>query len=107
MDTERKRDPGLAAVFSFVFNGLGQLYNGEIAKGLVIIFLSAVSMLILIIGSILIGFWLTGKVLFAKELILGLVLFFTGLVLICILGIYSILDAHKTALLPAGRQVKK
>jgi hypothetical protein len=98
MDSERKRDPGLAAVLSFVFNGLGQLYNGEIIKGLVIIFISAVSMLIFIIGSILIGLWLTGKVVFAKELTWGLVLFFAGLVLICILGIYSILDAHKTAL---------
>ncbi|MFH1641121.1 MAG: hypothetical protein ABIA66_04055 [Candidatus Omnitrophota bacterium] len=98
MDSERKRDPGLATVLSFIFNGLGQLYNGEIAKGLVIIFLSAVSMLIFILGSILTGFWLLGKVLFAKELILGLVLFFMGLIFICILGIYSILDAHKTAL---------
>lgn len=98
MEFNKNRDPGIAAVLSFVFNGLGQLYNGQIAKGLVIIFLSAVSMLIFIFGSILIGFWLLGKVLFAKELILGLVLFFIGLVFICILGIYSILDAHKTAL---------
>ncbi|MCX5702083.1 MAG: hypothetical protein NTW64_03780 [Candidatus Omnitrophica bacterium] len=107
MDLERKRDPGLAAVLSFVFNGLGQLYNGEIIKGLVIIFISAVSMLIFIIGSILLGLWLLGKVVFAQELILGLALFFIGLIFICILGIYSILDAYKTALLPAGRQVRK
>lgn len=98
MDLERKRDPGLAAVLSFVFNGLGQLYNGQIIKGLVIIFISAVSMLIFIIGSILLGLWLLGKVVFAQELILGLSLFFSGLIFICILGIYSILDAYKTAL---------
>lgn len=98
MDSETKRDPGLATVLSFIFNGLGQLYNGEILKGLVIIFLSAVSLLIFILGSVLIGFWLSGRVIFDQELLLGLILFFTGLVFICILGIYSILDAHKTAL---------
>lgn len=91
-------NPGLAAVFSFIFSGLGQLYNGQIAKGLVIISLCALSMLILIVGSVLIGFWILGKILFGKELILGLVLFFAGLIFVCIIGIYSIFDAHRIAL---------
>lgn len=92
-----KRNPGLAAVLSFVFNGLGQLYNGQIRKGLVIIFISSLSMLILIVGSILIGFWLVGKIVFLKWLFAGIALFLIGLIFICILGIYSIVDAFKVA----------
>jgi len=94
---QKVNNAGLAAVFSFVFNGLGQLYNGQILKGLVIIFLSAISMLVLIMGSIFLGYWLLGKIMFGKGLILGLALFLIGLVSICVLGIYSILDAYRTA----------
>jgi TM2 domain-containing membrane protein YozV len=97
MEQDKKNHPGTAAVLSFIFNGLGQLYNGQIFKGLVIIFFSAVSMLVFIIGSVFIGLWLLGKILSIKLLICGLVLFCTGLVSICILGIYSILDAYRVA----------
>ena len=94
---QKVNNAGLAAVFSFVFNGLGQLYNGQILKGLVIIFLSAISMLVLIMGSIFLGYWLLGKIMFGKGLILGLALFLIGLVSMCVLGIYSIMDAYRTA----------
>mgnify|MGYP001612143599 FL=1 len=97
LEQNSKSHPGLAAVLSFIFNGLGQLYNGEILKGLMIIFISSISMLVLVIGSILIGFWLLGKIISIKVLICGLVLFFIGLISICVLGIYSILDAYRTA----------
>jgi len=96
-ETSGKSHPGTAAVLSFVFNGLGQLYNGQIFKGLTIIFISSISLLVLIIGSILIGFWLTGKIIAGKALYWGIALFLTGLISICILGIYSILDAYGTA----------
>ena len=94
---DSKTRPGTAAVLSFVFNGLGQLYNGQIFKGLLIISFSALSMLILIIGSILIAFWLLGRVVLIQFLIWGAVLFLVGLVCICVLGIYSILDAYRVA----------
>jgi TM2 domain-containing membrane protein YozV len=94
---EKVNNAGLAAVLSFIFNGLGQLYNGQLAKGLLIIFLSAVGMLVFILGSIFIAFWLMGKIIFAKVLILGLILFCVGLISMCILGIYSILDAYRIA----------
>jgi TM2 domain-containing membrane protein YozV len=97
MEQDKKNHPGAAAVLSFIFNGLGQLYNGQIFKGLLIIFLSSLSMLVFIIGSVLIGLWLLGKILSIKLLICGLVLFCMGLVSICILGIYSILDAYRVA----------
>jgi len=91
------KNQGLAAVFSFIFSGLGQLYNGQLVKGLLIISLSVLSMLILIAGSILIGCWILGKIMFDKELILGLALFFAGLISVCIIGIYSIFDAYRNA----------
>ena len=94
---QKVNNAGLAAVFSFVFNGLGQLYNGQISKGLAIIFFSAVNLLIFILGSVLIGFWLMRKLLFPGQVFLGLFLFFIGLAFICMLGIYSILDAYRFA----------
>ena len=97
MDDNKITHPGVAAVLSFIFNGLGQLYNGQISKGLVIIFLSAVSMLVLILGATLIGLWLLGKALSSGQAIFGVVLFCISLVSICILGIYSIFDAYRVA----------
>ena len=96
--SEERRSPGLAVVLSFVFNGLGQLYNGQIIKGMVIIFISTLSMLIFIAGSILIAFWILNKVVFEKQLVWGLVLFCIGLVFICVSGAYSIFDAYRVAL---------
>jgi TM2 domain-containing membrane protein YozV len=92
-----KSHPGLAAVFSFIFNGLGQLYNGQIFKGLIIIFFSAISVLVLIISSVFIGLWLLGKVTSGAILIWGIALFLISLVSICIIGIYSIFDAYRAA----------
>lgn len=92
-----KSHPGLAAVLSFLFNGLGQVYNGQISKGLVIIFISAVSMLVFLLGSVVIGSWLLGKIASLKLLLLGFALFGAGLIFICVLGIYSIIDAYKVA----------
>jgi TM2 domain-containing membrane protein YozV len=92
-----KSSAGIAAVLSSIFSGLGQLYNGQIFKGLVIIFLSFVSIMVLIIGSIIIAFWFMGKIPSGPILILGLLLFFSGIIAICTIGIYSIVDAFKVA----------
>ncbi|MGD9014881.1 MAG: hypothetical protein PVI33_02505 [Candidatus Omnitrophota bacterium] len=89
--------PGTAAVLSFVFNGLGQIYNGQIRKGLIIIFLSTLSLFIFMIGAILIGFWLLGKAVSFAWIVSGFLIFCLGLVLICILGIWSIFDAYNVA----------
>ncbi|MDD5156383.1 MAG: hypothetical protein PHF11_07900 [Candidatus Omnitrophica bacterium] len=98
MDEDRINRPGLAAVLSFVFNGLGQIYNGQIIKGLVIIFFSTLSMLVLLTGAIFIGFWMLDKIVFVNQLSIGIALFTAGLVFICVTGIYSIFDAYKVAL---------
>lgn len=94
MDEEKFSRPGMAAVLSFIFNGLGQLYNGEIAKGLLIIFFSSLSLLVLIAGAILAGFWISGRVVFEHQLAWGVAIFTAGLALICGIGIYSIVDAY-------------
>lgn len=51
---ERKSE-GLAAVLSFLFVGLGQIYNGQIGKGILFIVVGVVAVLSMLI---LIGFLL-------------------------------------------------
>lgn len=85
---------GTAAVLSFVFSGLGQLYNGQLFKGLIIIFFAALSIFLTVLGAVLIYIWLTQQLLL--ELVwMGPVLFAVGLITICVIGIYSIVDAYK------------
>ena len=65
------KNSGVAAVLSFFFMGLGQIYNGNIGKGIIFIILYAISILLCFV---LIGFLTTP-----------------------ILWIYGIYDAYKTA----------
>lgn len=48
------KNPGLAAVLSFFFMGLGQIYNGQIAKGVAFIVIYSISWMfvVLLIGLI-------------------------------------------------------
>ncbi len=54
------KNPGLAAVFSFFYMGLGQIYNGQIAKGIAFIVMYTISWVLMFI---LIGF-ITTPILF-------------------------------------------
>lgn len=47
------KSPGIAAVLSFLIQGLGQIYNGQILKGLVLVVLQAINVALM---NILIGF---------------------------------------------------
>ncbi len=47
------KSAGLAAVLSFLISGLGQIYNGQIGKGLVILVVQAINVALM---SILIGY---------------------------------------------------
>ncbi len=47
------KNPGLAAVLCFFYTGLGQIYNGEIAKGIILFIIRAISDLAMLV---LIGF---------------------------------------------------
>ncbi|HEY9206096.1 MAG TPA: zinc-ribbon domain-containing protein [Candidatus Methanoperedens sp.] len=54
------KNPGLAAIASFFIPGLGQVYNGEILKGLIFMFISGIFFLLMfvLIGFILLPlFW--------------------------------------------------
>ena len=43
------KNPGLAAVLSFFWMGLGQIYNGELAKGIFFIIIYSISAVLMII----------------------------------------------------------
>ena len=47
------KNPGLAAILSFFYMGLGQIYNGQIGKGVAFIVMYTISAFLIII---LIGF---------------------------------------------------
>ncbi|MGI9862525.1 DUF5683 domain-containing protein [Moorella naiadis] len=65
------KNPGVAAVLSFFIPGLGQIYNGELKKGFLLLAAAAVSVLL---TAVAIGF-LTD----------------------IIIWVYAIYDAYKTA----------
>lgn len=65
------KNPGLAAILSFLIIGLGQVYNGQILKG-ILLFIGA------IISAML---WFIG----------------IGIILSIALWLYAIYDAYKTA----------
>jgi TM2 domain-containing membrane protein YozV len=59
------KNPGVATVLSFFFMGLGQIYNGQIAKGIIFIVLYAISIFLM---TLIIGFittpilWIWGMI---------------------------------------------
>ncbi len=67
----QRKNEGLAAVLSFLFTGLGQIYNGQIGKGLAFI---------------------VPGIVFAVT-----ILFLVGLILYPVFWIYNIYDAYNTA----------
>ena len=65
------KNPGLAAILSFFYMGLGQIYNGQIGKGILFIVVYTIS-------------WL-------------LIFILIGLITTPILFIYGMYDAYKSA----------
>ena len=59
------KNPAVATVLSFLITGLGQIYNGEIGKGIIFIILWAISIMLMFV---IIGFittpiiWIYGMV---------------------------------------------
>jgi Na+-transporting NADH:ubiquinone oxidoreductase subunit NqrB len=91
---EDRHRAGIAAVLSFLFNGLGQIYNGNIKKGLAIIFLSAISMLMILIGTVLLIYWIKMNFFSTGLLSFGLGLFLLGTIFACVIGVRCIYDAY-------------
>lgn len=102
-EEKQKLNPGLSAVMSFLFNGLGQIYNGQIKKGVAIMSGSAVGMVLVLMGAVFIGHWLFQlpicSLCFAagSKLLWGLILFAVGIITTALLGFYSINDAYAFA----------
>ena len=94
---KQKINPGLAAVFSFIFSGLGQIYNGQILKGLFIMSFSALGIIFVVVGFVQIGFCLASQLFGKQELLIGGLLLISGFLLITVLGIYNVYDAYNTA----------
>ncbi len=59
------KNPGIATVLSFFFMGLGQIYNGQISKGILFIILYVISLALIFV---IVGFittpilWIWGMV---------------------------------------------
>ena len=68
---QERKNTGVAAILSVIFPGLGQIYNGQIGKGIVFIILG---------------------IIFA-----GLVIVFIGFILFPLFWIYNIYDAYTSA----------
>lgn len=66
-----QKNSGLAAVLSFFFTGLGQIYNGQIGKGILFIFVQLIN--------------------------IGLMFVFIGFFTYPIVWIWGMVDAYKTA----------
>ncbi len=47
------KNPGIAAVLSFFYTGLGQIYNGQVIKGIAFMVIQAINLMLM---WILIGF---------------------------------------------------
>jgi TM2 domain-containing membrane protein YozV len=61
--TSEPKNPGVAAVLSFLWVGLGQIYNGQLGKGLLFIVLQIINcfLLLVLIGFITVpAFWIYG-----------------------------------------------
>jgi len=57
------KNPGLAAVASFFFAGLGQIYNGEIGKGVLLMVVQVINIFLCFVGIGLITYpvtWIYG-----------------------------------------------
>ena len=89
--------PGVAAVLSFVLSGLGQIYNGEIKKGLWLISLSVTGTVIVVLGVIILAGSFFYHILSPAWLFAGGAGIFFGGIVVCTVGLYSIFDAYKIA----------
>jgi TM2 domain-containing membrane protein YozV len=71
------KSPGIALLLSFFICGAGQMYNGQVGKGI----------------AMLIAYWFTAVMMFSLLIVGGFVL---GLILF-VLWLWSIIDAYSTA----------
>ncbi|MBN1871855.1 MAG: hypothetical protein JW800_04705 [Candidatus Omnitrophica bacterium] len=92
-----KVNPGLSAVLSFLFSGLGQIYNGEISKGLYIMSGSACGMVLVIIGTVQLILMLVKEDYRLTPILMYLLILTMGVLIIAVIGIYNLYDAYNSA----------
>jgi TM2 domain-containing membrane protein YozV len=98
MNTQRaEAHPGVAAVLSFVFSGLGQIYNGQIRKGLWFVALATLGLTFVLLGASAIAAGLQYNFLNLKIAIASLAAIMIGGALVCWIGVRSIYDAYANA----------
>jgi len=92
--------PHIAGFLSFLLNGLGQIYNGQSKKGIFFIIVSFI-FLILFISSIVLIFevFISSLDGFLDRILLrkAIILFSISGFILCLNGLYSILDAYMVA----------
>jgi TM2 domain-containing membrane protein YozV len=71
MPMQPMKNPGVATVLSFLITGLGQMYNGQIGKGLILIGIQVINALLMFL--------------------------FIGFVTYPIVWLYGVIDANKSA----------
>lgn len=100
MDAEnyRRHRAGVAAVLSFVLCGLGQIYNGDIKKGLKLMFWSSFFIFILILGSAIVIYQIAIDVLNPGLMIRGIIIALAGVILSSIISVSNIFGAYRDAL---------
>ncbi|MCM8787889.1 MAG: hypothetical protein NC935_07575 [Candidatus Omnitrophica bacterium] len=90
----------VAPLLSFLLNGLGQFYNGQVKKAIIYIVCSIIFICIFVVSIVLLyqNFIDAIEGIFDKKLLLkGVILFtFSGFIL-CLISLLSIVDAYKVA----------
>lgn len=93
-----KRYAGTAAVLSFVFTGIGQIYNGQIKKGLFLIGVATFGLTLALLGALAIGISILNDFYSFNILISSALALLVGCGIIIWSGIYSIYDAYNSAM---------
>jgi len=57
LSRQEKKNPAFAAGLSFLFNGLGQAYNGQFMRGVLVLFGSLFGLFLLIVPGVAIWAW--------------------------------------------------
>jgi TM2 domain-containing membrane protein YozV len=57
-EPEKKKEPVLSAILGFIFAGSGQVYNGELGKGILILVGTVIGLFIFVIPGIIV--WIFG-----------------------------------------------
>jgi hypothetical protein len=90
--------PGGVALLSFMFTGLGQIYNGEIFKAVILMSFACFGIILTLVSAV----YLFYSLMFIDSstmlrMTLAVIVFLLGVIVMIISGIYSIYDAYHAA----------